>query len=228
KIAKNHTATHLLHQALKDVLGQHVNQAGSLVAPDRLRFDFSHFQSVTEEELKKVEQIVNEKIWEQVQVTIDHKELDEAKQMGAMALFGEKYDDIVRVVQIGDYSLELCGGCHVGNTAEIGLFKITSENGIGAGIRRVEAVTSEEAYQYFNEKLMILEKTAKLVKANQEKVPEKIEDLFQEIKELEKENKSFASKLSHLEAGKILDQIVTINGIQVLAEQVNAKDMNQL
>ena len=228
KIVKNHTATHLLHQALKDVLGHHVNQAGSLVAPDRLRFDFSHFQSVTEEELKKVEQIVNEKIWEQVQVTIDHKELDEAKQMGAMALFGEKYDDIVRVVQIGDYSLELCGGCHVGNTAEIGLFKITSENGIGAGIRRVEAVTSEEAYQYFNEKLMILEKTAKLVKANQEKVPEKIESLFQEIKELEKENKSFASKLSHLEAGKILDQIVTINGIQVLAEQVNAKDMNQL
>jgi alanyl-tRNA synthetase len=228
KIVKNHTATHLLHQALKDTLGGHVNQAGSLVAPDRLRFDFSHFQSVTEEELKKIEQIVNEKIWEQVRVTIDHKALDEAKQMGAMALFGEKYGDIVRVVQIGDYSIELCGGCHVGNTAEIGLFKITSESGIGAGIRRVEAVTGEEAYKFMNEKLMILEKTAKLVKTTQEKIPEKIDSLFQEIKELEKENISFASKLSHLEAGKILDQIETINGIQVLAKQVNVNDMKQL
>lgn len=228
KIVKNHTATHLLHQALKDVLGDHVNQAGSLVAPDRLRFDFSHFQAVTEEELKRIEHIVNEKIWEQIQVVIDHKNLDEAKQMGAMALFGEKYGDIVRVVQIGKYSLELCGGCHVQNTAEIGLFKITSESGIGAGTRRIEAVTSEAAYQFLNDRLAILEQTAALVKTNEEKVPERIEGLFHEIKSLEKENESLTAKMSNLEAGKILDQVETIQGITVLSQQVNVKDMNQL
>lgn len=228
KIVKNHTATHLLHQALKDVLGDHVNQAGSLVAADRLRFDFSHFQAVTEEEIKNIERIVNEKIWEQIQVTIDHKPLDDAKRMGAMALFGEKYGDIVRVVQIGDYSLELCGGCHVQNTAEIGLFKITSESGIGAGTRRMEAVTSAAAYEFLNEKLAILEQTANLLKTNDEKVPERIENLFQDVKSLEKENEALTAKLSNLEAGKILDQVEEVHGISVLAKQVNAKDMNQL
>src|SRR5699024_1383435 len=122
-IIKNHTVTHLLHQVLKDVLGDHVNQSGSLVAPDRLRFDFSHFSSVSQEQLNQIEQKVNEKIWASIPVVSDHKKLEEAKEMGAMALFGEKYGDIVRVVQIGDYSIELCGGCHVGNTDEIGLFK---------------------------------------------------------------------------------------------------------
>jgi len=228
KIIKNHTATHLLHQALKDVLGDHVNQAGSLVSPDRLRFDFSHFNPVSEEELKEIEHIVNEKIWTSIPLFIDHKKLEEAKQMGAMALFGEKYGDIVRIVQIGDYSLELCGGCHVRNTSEIGLFKIVSESGIGAGTRRIEAVTSEAAYELLSEKLSLLEQAAKLVKTNEEKLPERIEGLFQDMKLIQKENESLSAKLSNLEAAKILDKAEMINGIQVLAEEVHVKDMNQL
>src|SRR5690606_5203147 len=165
KIEKNHTATHLLHQALKDVLGSHVNQAGSYVGPERLRFDFSHFGQVKQEELEKIEQIVNEKIWENIPVSIANKSLDEAKAMGAMALFGEKYGEIVRVVSVGDYSLELCGGCHVPNSSSIGLFKIVSESGIGAGTRRIEAVTGQGAYHVMNEEITKLHQIADILKA---------------------------------------------------------------
>lgn len=227
-IIKNHTATHLLHQALKDVIGSHVNQAGSLVAPQRLRFDFSHFNAVTTEELDKIEQLVNEKIWESLPVDISLKNLAEAKEMGAMALFGEKYGDVVRVVKIGDYSLELCGGCHVLNTSEIGLFKIVSESGIGAGTRRIEAVTSEHAYRFLSNKVALLQATAQLVKANEERVPERVEALYQDIKTLQRENESLHAKLSTIEASSLVDQVEEVDGVTVLAQQVNVNDMNQL
>ncbi|MBD1222888.1 alanine--tRNA ligase [Virgibacillus halodenitrificans] len=227
-VVKNHTATHLLHQALKDVLGTHVNQAGSLVTPERLRFDFSHFNSVTEEEIKQIEQIVNEKIWASYPLDINYRKIDEAKEMGAMALFGEKYGDIVRVVQIGDYSIELCGGCHVKNTSDIGLFKIMSESGIGAGVRRIEAVTSKQAYEYLNHRLHILKTSAQLMKTNEEQLPEKIEGFFQEMKVLQKENDSLSAKLSNVEASSLLDKVETIKDIPLLTQKVNVKDMNQL
>jgi alanyl-tRNA synthetase len=225
---KNHTATHLLHQALKDVLGTHVNQAGSLVAPDRLRFDFSHFGAVTADELEQIETKVNEQIWRNIDVNIMHKSLTEAKAMGAMALFGEKYGDEVRVVQVGDYSLELCGGCHVSNTAEIGLFKILSEAGIGAGTRRIEAVTGRMAYEYLNKQLQTLKKVAEELKTNISSVPQRIEAVKGEMKALERENESLRAKLSHLEASSLTDQIEEVKGVKVLAAKVNGVDMDNL
>ncbi|WP_407968774.1 alanine--tRNA ligase [Bacillus altitudinis] len=227
-IVKNHTATHLLHQALKDVLGSHVNQAGSLVNENRLRFDFSHFGQVTKEELSQIEKIVNEKIWEGISVAIDLKPIAEAKEMGAMALFGEKYGDIVRVVQVGDYSIELCGGCHVQNTAEIGLFKIASESGIGAGTRRIEAVTGKGAYEELNDQLAILEKAANELKSNTKDVPKRIASLQADFKEVQRENESLLAKLSQAEAGSILEKVIEVGGVNVLTEKVNAKDMNHL
>ncbi|WP_338705664.1 alanine--tRNA ligase [Bacillus altitudinis] len=227
-IVKNHTATHLLHQALKDVLGSHVNQAGSLVNENRLRFDFSHFGQVTKEELSQIEKIVNEKIWEGISVAIDLKPIAEAKEMGAMALFGEKYGDIVRVVQVGDYSIELCGGCHVQNTAQIGLFKIASESGIGAGTRRIEAVTGKGAYEELNDQLAILEKAANELKSNTKDVPKRIASLQADLKEVQRENESLLAKLSQAEAGSILEKVIEVGGVNVLTEKVNAKDMNHL
>ncbi|MCT2537650.1 alanine--tRNA ligase [Aquibacillus koreensis] len=227
-IVKNHTATHLLHQALKDVLGEHVNQAGSLVATERLRFDFSHFGSVSEQELEQIEAIVNEKIWATLPVVINNHTIDEAKQMGAMALFGEKYGDIVRVVKVGDYSIELCGGCHVYNTAEIGLFKITSESGIGAGTRRIEATTGKGAYNYLSAKHQTLTDAAKLLKVAEDKVISRIDGLFQELKDVQKENESLHAKLSNLEASSILDYVQEVDGVKLLSRQVDVQDMNQL
>ncbi|OCA92469.1 alanine--tRNA ligase [Pseudobacillus wudalianchiensis] len=228
KIIKNHTATHLLHQALKDVLGTHVNQAGSLVEPDRLRFDFSHFGQVTPEELEKVEEIVNEKIWHSLPVGIAHKSIDEAKKMGAMALFGEKYGDIVRVVSVGDYSLELCGGCHVPDTSVIGLFKIVSESGIGAGTRRIEAVTGEAAYKFLNSQTALLKEAAHKLKANPKDILAKVDSLQAELKELQRENESLSQKLSNIEAGSLLDRVQEENGVKFLAARVQATDMNNL
>ena len=227
-VIKNHTATHLLHQALRDVLGDHIHQAGSLVTPDRLRFDFTHFEATKDEEITEIEQIVNEKIWEQIPVVIENMALDEAKSMGAMALFGEKYGDIVRVVQIDNYSIELCGGCHVNNTSEIGLFKIVSESGIGAGVRRIEAVTSKEAYHYMEQKRAYLQEAASLLKTNEDKVVTRIESLLTQLKDLERENESLQAKLSNQETAELLNKVKNHAGIQVLAEKVNVKDMNQL
>ena len=227
-IVKNHTATHLLHQALRDVLGEHIHQAGSLVTPDRLRFDFTHFEATKQEDLERIEQLVNEKIWEQIPVVIEHMALDEAKELGAMALFGEKYGDIVRVVQIGDYSIELCGGCHVKNSAEIGLFKIVSESGIGAGVRRIDAVTSKEAYRFMERKRAQLQQAATRLKTNEDKVVERIDSLLSQLKDLERENESLQAKLSNQETLELLKKVESYAGIQVLAEKVNVKDMNQL
>jgi len=227
-IVKNHTGTHLLHQVLKDVLGDHVNQAGSLVTPERLRFDFSHFNAITDEQLQQIEQKVNEKVWESLPVVIDHKKLEEAKEMGAMALFGEKYGDIVRVVQIGDYSIELCGGCHVQNSSEVGIFKIVQETGIGSGTRRIEAVTGKHAYEFLSKKLDILGELSHLMKTGEEDLPGRLNQLQQDMKELQRENESLNAKLSSLEASSILDKAEDIGNITLLAQKVKAGDMNQL
>ncbi|MCR8870978.1 alanine--tRNA ligase [Peribacillus frigoritolerans] len=227
-ITKNHTATHLLHQALKDVLGTHVNQAGSLVQAERLRFDFSHFGQITAEEIEQIETIVNEKIWQSLQVNTDYKNIEEAKAMGAMALFGEKYGKIVRVVQIGDYSLELCGGVHVPNTAVIGLFKIVSESGIGAGTRRIEAVTGAGAYKLMTDQIGVLKDAAAKLKTNLKDVPSRIETVLAEVKDLHRENESLTAKLSNIEASSLVSNVKEVNGVQVLVAKVQATDMNNL
>ncbi|KUP05815.1 alanine--tRNA ligase [Bacillus coahuilensis p1.1.43] len=228
QIVKNHTATHLLHRALKDVLGEHVNQAGSLVQTDRLRFDFSHFGQVTKEELEQVERHVNEQIWKGISVDIQSKSIEEAKAMGAMALFGEKYGDVVRVVSVGDYSIELCGGCHVENTASIGLFKIASESGIGAGTRRIEAVTGEGAYTLLNEKVMMLEEASDRLKTKPDSLLTRIDGLLGELKDVQRENESLNAKLANIEAGSLIDSVESIDGVNVLSANVQGVDMNSL
>ncbi len=227
-IIKNHTATHLLHKALKEVLGGHVNQAGSLVEPDRLRFDFSHFGAVTQEELAEVERRVNEQIWKGTTLNIELKSLTEAKAMGAMALFGEKYGDTVRVVQVGDYSLELCGGCHVTNTAQIGLFKLLGESGIGSGVRRIEAVTGRHAYAYMDGQIEVLKQAAGLLKSNVTDVPKRIDALYAQVKELSRENESLSAKLGRIEAGSLESQAKTVGGVTLLAASVAAGSMDAL
>jgi alanyl-tRNA synthetase len=229
RILKNHTATHLLHRALKDVLGDHANQAGSLVAPGHLRFDFTHFGQVTPEELVEMEKIVNEKIWAAIPVETIETDIDTAKNMGAMALFGEKYGKEVRVVNIGGYSIELCGGTHVANTEDIGIFKIVSESGIGAGVRRIEAVTSKEAYELMNEEEKQLKAIAGIVKSPQLKeVVSKTEQLQQQLRDLQKENEQLAGKLANQQAGDIFKDVKEANGTTYIAAKVNVKDMNQL
>lgn len=227
-IIKNHTATHLLHKALKEVLGDHVNQAGSLVEAERLRFDFSHFGSITAEELVAIERRVNEQIWLGTPVSIDIKSLSEAKAMGAMALFGEKYGDEVRVVQVGSYSLELCGGCHVSNTSQIGLFKLLGESGIGSGVRRIEAVTGKHAYNYMESQLDLLKQSSALLKSNTADVPKRIEALFGQVKELSRDNESLQAKLSRIEAGSLEANAKTAGGVTVLCAKVSAPTMDAL
>lgn len=228
-ILKNHTATHLLHRALKEVLGEHANQAGSLVTADYLRFDFTHFGQVTSEELARMERIVEEKIWESLPVVTVETDIESAKKMGAMALFGEKYGKNVRVVNVGDWSIELCGGNHVKNTEAIGLFKITSESGIGAGVRRIEAVTSQKAYEFFDAEEDQLLEIAQIVKSSQLKeVVNKVEQLQQQVKDLQKENEQLLSKLANQQAGDIFKEVKEAHGTTYVAAQVSVKDMNQL
>lgn len=228
-IVKNHTATHLLHKALKEVLGGHVNQAGSLVEGSRLRFDFSHFGAITPEELSDIEQRVNAQIWRGLDVVIESKAIDEAKAMGAMALFGEKYGNIVRVVQVGDYSLELCGGCHVTNTSQIGIFKLLSESGIGSGVRRIEAVTGRYAYQFTESQLDLLKQSAGLLKSSLNDVPKRIEALHNQVRELSRENESLQSKLSATFAAELTSSVKTVGaGTQLLVVAVQAGNMDAL
>ncbi|WP_277584509.1 alanine--tRNA ligase [Psychrobacillus antarcticus] len=225
---KNHSATHILHQALKDVLGTHVNQAGSYVGPDRLRFDFSHFGQVTKEEIEQIERIVNEKVWDNIQVVTGFHNIDEAKQMGAMALFGEKYGAIVRVVKMGDFSLELCGGIHVQNTSEIGIFKILSESGIGAGTRRIEAVTGKGAFEIVKEEEHMLNEAANLLKAQPKDLVNKVAQTLQELKNVQKDNESLSAKIANSQASSVLSSAQKVNDITVLSVKVEAKDNNQL
>lgn len=229
RILKNHTATHLLHRALKDVLGAHANQAGSLVAPNYLRFDFTHFGQVTAEELAQMEAIVNEKIWAAIPVTTIETDLQTAKEMGAMALFGEKYGEKVRVVSIDDYSIELCGGTHVANTEDIGIFKIVSESSIGAGVRRIEAVTSQEAYARTKETESQLNAIAKIVKSPQQKeVVAKTEQLQQQLRQLQKENEQLASRLANQQASDLFQTIQETNGYTYITAKLPVTEMNQL
>ncbi len=225
---RNHTATHLLHKALKEVLGEHVNQAGSYVGPDRLRFDFSHFGQVTKEELEKIEQIVNQKIWEDIAVDIAERPIDEAKKLGAMALFGEKYGKVVRVVSVGDYSLELCGGCHVASTSVIGLFKLVSESGIGAGTRRIEALTGQMAYRSFKDEEEVLVNAASLLKSNPKDVVTKIGSVLADMKELQRENESLSAKLGNSQVADIMASAQQIGDVSVISARVDVKDNNGL
>ena len=226
--SRNHTVTHILHQVLKDVLGGHVNQAGSLVTPQRLRFDFNHFGAVTNEELKEIEDMVNRQVLFGTKVKSFNSSLDEAKKLGAAALFGEKYDDEVRVVQIGDYSLELCGGTHVEATSEIGIFKIISEGGIGSGLRRIEAITGPEALNYLNNMELLTKEMAKALKTDSEHIVAKIEQLVIENKDKTREIDKLSAKLASYQSQNLLDNIIDIEGIKLLAVKVDARDIDAL
>ena len=227
-ICKNHSATHLLQKALKTVLGAHVEQKGSLVTPDRFRFDFAHFQAMTPDEIEKVEAIVNEEIAKALPVETKVMSLEEAKKTGAMALFGEKYGDSVRVVCMGDFSRELCGGTHVANTSEIATFKIVSEAGVAAGVRRIEALTGDGVFAYYKEAEKELAEAAKLLKTTPAGILEKIAGLQNEIKALQSENESLKSKLAKDALGDVMDQVCEVNGVKFLPAKVEGVDMNGL
>ena len=225
---KNHSATHLLHKALRTVLGTHVEQAGSLVTPGRLRFDFTHFQALTKEELDQVEAIVNKEIQEALPVVTKIMTLEDAKKTGAMALFGEKYGDTVRVVTMGDFSTELCGGTHVDNTSVISSFKILSEAGIAAGVRRIEALTSEGLMNYYKETEAELEAAAVAAKTTPANLTAKIQSLLEEIKTLHAENEKLKDKLAKEAMGDVMSQVKEVKGIKLLATKMADVDMNGL
>ncbi|MFL2081459.1 alanine--tRNA ligase [Latilactobacillus sakei] len=228
-VVKNHTATHLLDQALRDVLGEHTHQAGSLVEPDYLRFDFTNLGQVTPDQLAEVEQIVNDKIWAALPVNTVETDIETAKQMGAIALFTEKYGKTVRVVQIGDYSMELCGGTHANNTSDLGLFKITSESGIGAGTRRIEAVTSKAAFKYLNDKQVLLNELASELKVAQTKdLPKKIQQLQADLKAEQKENEQLKAKFAQEQAGNVFENVVEAGQWRLVAADAKVAGMNEL
>ena len=226
--SKNHSATHVLQKARRMVLGSHVEQAGSYVSKDRLRFDFTHFQAMTKEELAKVEEIVNDQIAAALPVITKETTIDEAKKMGAMALFGEKYGSTVRVVCMGDFSLELCGGTHVSNTAAINCFKIISESGIAAGVRRIEALTSEGLIHYYEKLSADLAEASAAAKTTPDKLTERIETMQGEIKALQSENEKLKNQMAKDAVGNVMDQVVEINGVKLLAVALKDTGMNEL
>ena len=229
RVMKNHTATHLLHAALHNVIGNHATQAGSLNEVEFLRFDFTHFEAVTPEELRQIEEEVNQQIWKAIPVTTIETDLDTAKEMGAMALFGEKYGKNVRVVSIGDYSVELCGGTHLKNTSEIGIFKIVKEEGIGSGTRRILAVTSKEAFEAYRQEEDILKEIAATLKAPQmNQVANKVASLQDQLHKLQKENAELKEKAAAVAAGDIFKDVKEVNGLRYIASQVEVADAGAL
>ena len=226
--AKNHSATHLLQKALRIVLGSHVQQKGSLVTPDRLRFDFSHFEAMTPEEIAQTEELVNREIGKALEVKTEEMSMEDAKKTGAMALFDEKYGEKVRVVSMGDFSVELCGGTHVKNTSTIGMFKIVSETGISAGVRRIEALTSKGVLKYYSEVEKELHDAAKAAKSDTAGLVKKIETMQEEIKKLQSDNESLKSRLASSSLGEIDNQVMEVSGVKFLAVRVDGVDMNGL
>ena len=226
--ARNHSATHLLHKALRTVLGSHVEQAGSYVSADRLRFDFTHFAALTPEELKEVERLVNDAIFASYTVHAEEMSMDEARNMGAMALFGEKYGDVVRVVDMGGYSIELCGGAHLKNTAQVGSFKIISENGVAAGVRRIEALTGQEALRHYQAQEEEIKAVCRMVKSTPDKLLARLEQILAEQKETAKELEKLKAKMAGGAADEILNNKTEIGGIGVLAAEVKDADANAL
>ena len=224
--ANNHSATHLMQQALREVLGSHVEQKGSLVDKDNVRFDFTHFSPTTEEEIAKVEEIVNREIAAGLDVVTNEMSIEDAKKTGAMALFGEKYGEVVRVVQMGTFSSELCGGTHVSNTRNISAFKIISESGVAAGVRRIEALTGKALFEYYNTMESELQEAAKLLKAVPLEVSAKVVSLQDEVKQLQKENDKLKAKLAKEAAGDLLSEAKEVDGIHILTKQLTDVDMN--
>ncbi|MCI8404771.1 MAG: alanine--tRNA ligase [Clostridia bacterium] len=228
-ICRNHTATHILDKALRDVLGSHVAQAGSLVEDGRLRFDFSHFEAMTAEQIKETERIVNQKILESIDVTVQELPIEEAKKLGAIALFGEKYGDVVRVVSVGDYSIEFCGGTHLTNTSQCGLFKIISEGGVAAGVRRIEAVTGKGVLEYIENNDKLIVNTAAALKTNQiHEIDKKAESLFTQNRELEKQIDGFKEKMAAAKASNIMAGIKHIGDINLLTAQVDGMGADEM
>lgn len=226
--SRNHSATHLLQKALRTVLGTHVEQAGSYVDAERLRFDFTHFSAMTTDEIKEVERIVNEKIFENIDIKISEENIEDARKMGAMALFGEKYGNVVRVVNMGGYSVELCGGAHLTNTAQVGTFKIISENGVAAGVRRIEALTGTEALKYFQTQEEQLKTVCSIVKATPDNMVKRVETLVAEQKELAKELEKLKAKMAGGAVSEILNNKKEINGVTAVLAEVKEADGNAL
>lgn len=226
--ARNHSATHLLHKALKEVLGEHVNQAGSLVTSERLRFDVTHFEAITKEELKVIEEKVNDVILESLNITCENMSINDAKNKGAMALFGEKYGDEVRVVSMGDYSIELCGGTHLTNTSQIGMFKILSECGVAAGVRRIEAITGRAVYNYLKEKEEVISNVCSNLKTKEDSLSQKVTSLIEENKSLSKELHDMKTKMSLQAVDSVLDSKLDVNGVNLVTTKFEGMDMNTL